>query len=73
MIPPILFKMRAMGTVVSNIRLLIIEDHAAVRRALVNRLSSNPELQVEAADSLADGLKRVEAAHPDVVLLDTGK
>lgn len=51
-------------------RLLIIEEHMAVRQALEVRLRSSARLDLVApACNLHDGRRQVEEARPDVVLL----
>ena len=54
------------------IRILIVDDHAEVRRALKYRLNSTPDMQVvgdvgEAESAI--GLAR--SLHPDVILVET--
>ncbi|MCU0242957.1 MAG: chemotaxis response regulator protein-glutamate methylesterase [Vicinamibacteria bacterium] len=53
------------------IRVLIVDDSAFVRRALMRMLSSNAEIEVvgTASDGL-DGIEQVKALRPDVVTLD---
>lgn len=52
-------------------RVLIVDDHPAVREGLVVRISSQPDLEVcgEAAD-VADTLELLDAARPDVAVID---
>jgi len=52
-------------------RVLIVDDHPAVREGLAVRISSQPDLEVcgEAAD-LADAMKVLSTARPDVVVVD---
>jgi DNA-binding NarL/FixJ family response regulator len=52
-------------------RVLIVDDHPAVREALTIRLSREPDLEVcgEAADVTA-ALQVLEATHPDVAVID---
>jgi len=54
------------------IRLLIIDEHEAVRQALVSRLQMTGELQVVGSTgSSKEGLLKVDALSPSVVLLET--
>ena len=51
--------------------LFIIDDRESVRQALVRRLSRVPDIQVVgSAAASQDGIVQVQAAHPDVVLLE---
>ena len=53
-------------------RLLIIDEHRAVRQALVSRLQQTGKLQVVASTGSAEeGLLQVEALRPNIVLLET--
>ena len=53
-------------------RLLIIDEHRAVRQALVSRLQQTGKLQVVGSTGSAEeGLLQVEALHPNIVLLET--
>ena len=54
-------------------RVLVIDDHEPVRRALCALLEGLPEVMVvgEAADGL-DGIHQAAALRPDVVTLDLG-
>jgi DNA-binding NarL/FixJ family response regulator len=54
-------------------RVLIVDDHPAVREALVIRISTQPDLKVcgEAAD-VAEALRLATDAHPDVAVIDIG-
>lgn len=59
-----------MGRAVAQIRLLIIEGHEAVRRALAARLAS-PEVEiVGSTGDHEDGLRQALSLHPDVILLE---
>ncbi len=54
-----------------QIRVLIVEVHLAVRRALAARLGSFPQIEVVAkAGSFQEGLDLAEALQPDVILLE---
>lgn len=58
------------GRAVAQIRLLIIEGHEAVRRALAARLAS-PEVKiVGSTGDHEDGLRQALSLHPDVILLE---
>ena len=52
-------------------RILIVDDHPAVRDGLAVRISSQPDMEVcgEAAD-VADALEVFEATEPDLVVVD---
>ena len=52
-------------------RILIVDDHPAVRDGLAVRISSQPDMEVcgEAAD-VADALEVFEATQPDLVVVD---
>src|SRR6201994_4598578 len=52
-------------------RVFLIEDHRMVREALCEVLAKEPDIEVvgQAGDA-ADGLERVSASKPDVVVLD---
>jgi DNA-binding NarL/FixJ family response regulator len=52
-------------------RVLIVDDHPAVREALVLRIATQPDLEVcgEAADA-AEALRLAAAADPDVAVID---
>jgi DNA-binding NarL/FixJ family response regulator len=52
-------------------RVLIVDDHPAVRDGLAVRIASQPDLEVcgEAAD-VGDALELVESTRPDVVVVD---
>jgi DNA-binding NarL/FixJ family response regulator len=54
-----------------SIKILIVDDHAVVRQGLRMFLQTNKELEIvgEAANGV-EGLERVEALQPDVVLMD---
>ena len=53
-----------------NIRIMLVEDHAAFRQALAFLLSDDPQLEVVAqAGSLAEAEEQIEAL-PDERLLD---
>ncbi len=53
------------------IRVLIVDDHAMVRKGLITFLKNKPELQLagEAADG-REAIELVEKLQPDVVLMD---
>jgi DNA-binding NarL/FixJ family response regulator len=52
-------------------RILIVDDHPAIREALAIRIATQPDLQVcgEAAD-VAEALRLADAAAPDVAVID---
>jgi DNA-binding NarL/FixJ family response regulator len=54
-------------------RVLIVDDHPAVREALATRIATQPDLAVcgEAAD-LAEALQIAAATDPDVAVIDIG-
>lgn len=59
------------GILMNRIRVLIVDEHLAVRQALAARLSAFQQVEVVAtAESLAEGLERARRLQPDVVLLE---
>jgi two-component system response regulator NreC len=64
------------GTLESNVeqvRILIVDDHAVVRRGTAVWLASRPELRVVAeAESATEAIAKTIATKPDIVLLDIG-
>ena len=57
---------------VKNIRVLLVDDHADVRKALAAMLNLHSDIQV--VDVAANGEEALEKAHgvqPDVILMDT--
>jgi DNA-binding NarL/FixJ family response regulator len=56
---------------IKRARILIVDDHPAVREALANRIARQPDLEVcgEAAD-LRDALRLVAETQPDVAVVD---
>lgn len=52
-------------------RILIVDDEPAIRRLLRTSLTSH-DYEVLEAESGADAVKRVQADHPDAVVLDLG-
>lgn len=54
-------------------RLVIIDDHPAVREALTLRLARHPDLEVVGeADDYSSALKLIAETRPDLVILDIG-
>jgi DNA-binding NarL/FixJ family response regulator len=55
------------------LRILVVDDHAPVRRYLRSTLAQQAHLQVvgEASDGL-DAVQRAEELQPDLILLDVG-
>ena len=53
-------------------RLLIVDDDADLRQALVEQLALHPEFQVEAVETAKAALKAVAAATPDLIIMDVG-
>jgi NarL family two-component system response regulator LiaR len=54
-----------------RIRILIVDEHQAVRQALAARLASYADIEVIAtARNFREGLDRAASLHPDVVLLE---
>ena len=53
-------------------RLLIIDEHEAVRKALVSRLQQTGQMQVVGStSSWEEGILQIQTLHPHVVLLET--
>ena len=53
-------------------RLLIVDDDADLRQALVEQLALHPEFEVEAVETATAALKAVAAATPDLIIMDVG-
>lgn len=54
-----------------RIRVMVVDDHALFRRGLISLLEEMPEfLVVGEASNGQEALERIEAAQPDVLLLD---
>jgi DNA-binding response OmpR family regulator len=53
-------------------RLLIVDDDADLRQALVEQLALHPEFQVEAVETAEAALHAVETGTPDLVIMDVG-
>lgn len=52
-------------------RILLVEDHPVVRRGIAQLLNDEPDMEVcGEADSVNDALAAVEAARPDIALVD---
>lgn len=52
-------------------RFFLVDDHAAVRRGLIDLLGGDPELEfVGEAGSVAEAIVKIPAARPDVAVLD---
>jgi len=54
-----------------SVRVLIVDDHAAMRRSLTQALASEPDLELvgEAADG-ASAVKLAEELKPDLIIMD---
>jgi DNA-binding NarL/FixJ family response regulator len=50
--------------------LLLIEDHAIVRAGLGRLLSARPHIVVHGADTAEDGLAKLKALKPDLIVFD---
>jgi len=59
--------------VTTNIRVVVVDDHTLMRQGLVGLLDESPDIVVigQAGDA-ATALDVIEAAKPDVVLMDVG-
>ena len=53
-------------------RLLIVDDDADLRQALVEQLTLQPEFHVEAVETAEAAFKAVAAATPDLIIMDVG-
>ena len=53
-------------------RLLVVDDDADLRQALVEQLALHPEFQVEAVETAEAALQAVEIAPPDLIIMDVG-
>lgn len=59
------------GKLMKQIKVLIVEEHLAVRRALAARLNSFSHIEVVAtAHNITEGLEQVGRCLPDVILLE---
>lgn len=59
------------GLPMNRIRVLIVDEHLAVRQALAARLSAFQQVEVVAtAEGLTEGLERARRLQPDIVLLE---
>jgi len=59
------------GKSMSKIRVMIIDEHLAVRRALAARLASFPNIDVVAtARNCQEGVERAQTNPPDVILME---
>ena len=55
----------------AKIRVLVIDDEAAILRFLKPALEAN-NYEMASAGTVAEGIKRIAAETPDIVLLDLG-
>src|SRR5260370_6004126 len=53
-------------------RLLIVDDDADLRHALVEQLALHPEFQVEVVATAAAAFETVALATPDLIIMDVG-
>lgn len=53
-----------------SVRVLLIDDSAAVRSRLARMLEEQPEVDIEEAEGVAEALEAVRRRRPDVVVLD---
>jgi DNA-binding response OmpR family regulator len=53
-------------------RILIVDDEADLRNALVEQLALHPEFQVDAVETADAALKSVPEIAPDLVIMDVG-
>ncbi len=53
-------------------RILIVDDDADLRNALVEQLALHPEFQVATVETAAAALETVPESSPDVVIMDVG-
>ena len=59
------------GIPMERIRVLIVDEHLAVRQALATRLQAFPHIEVVAtAQDFPEGLECVRSLQPDVILLE---
>ena len=62
---------RGVGVAVARVRVLVVDDHALLRRGVANIINQEPDLCVVAeAGSGAEAVAAYERHRPDVVLLD---
>ena len=56
----------------SQIRLVIIDEHEVVRKALVSHLQQTNQIKVVGStSSYKEGILQIQTLHPDIVLLET--
>ena len=53
-------------------RILIVDDDADLRNALVEQLALHPEFQVESVETAEAALKLIAESPPDLVIMDVG-
>src|SRR5271157_5889726 len=53
-------------------RILIVDDDADLRNALVEQLDLHPELEVEAVETAEAAIQAVAERPPDLVIMDVG-
>src|SRR5579871_1607972 len=53
-------------------RLLIVDDDADLRQALVEQLALHPEFEVEAVETANAAIQAVETGTPDLIIMDVG-
>ncbi len=53
-------------------QLLIVDDDADLRHALVEQLALHPEFQVHAVETAEAALEAVASATPDLIIMDVG-
>ena len=53
-------------------RLLIVDDDADLRHALIEQLGLHPEFQVEVVETAEAAFEAVAAATPDLIIMDVG-
>src|SRR6476646_10498311 len=52
-------------------RILLVDDHPAVREALVARIAQHPDLEIcGEAEDVVDALKKVAEIKPDLIICD---
>src|SRR5436190_23644162 len=57
--------------ILTKVKVLVIDDHPAVREALIMRMSQHPDLSVcGEADDVAEALRLNTETKPDIIITD---
>src|SRR5437588_9076653 len=61
-----------MAEMIQKRRILIVDDDADLRNALVEQMDLHPEFEVEAVETATAALNAVTDAQPHLVIMDVG-